>query len=367
MPRINSTRSTAPARWMSRSGGLRFVQRNMRMPASKDAGREDRPQYSLRAVFEALVNAVAHRDYAIYGARMRLHLYADRLELASPGALPNTLDVEGMALRESTRNELVASLLARCPTGLDEAGRARIMDIRGEGVPLILRESLALAGRRPQYRLVGEELQLTIWAAMAGYVAAIRVLACCARVRAAGGAAVWVGSTVSVGNVYARRGRATTPLPPDPLKSQGCAPGSCLVASIPLLPTLPEIPVRSKASCGWRSCSKTIPRSALDEAGTGAVPHRIRQRQALRARISSIETRTDILMIEPKRADQIGLPEVQAKARAATRWCHHASEHAAQHGSKPWRYLLVPDTAIDLAQSVAGLRTRWTWVGGQNI
>ncbi|MBS0338653.1 MAG: hypothetical protein JSS40_18000 [Proteobacteria bacterium] len=80
-----------------------------------------------------------------------------------------------------------------------------------------------------------------------------------------------------------------------------------------------------------------------------------------------VETRTDILMIEPKRADQIGLPEVQAKARAATRWCHHASEHAAQHGSKPWRYLLVPDTAIDLAQSVAGLRTRWTWVGGQNI
>lgn len=146
---------------------LRFVQRNMRMPASKDLGREDRPQYSLRAVFEALVNAVAHRDYAIYGARIRLHLYADRLELASPGALPNTLDVEGMALRQSTRNELVASLLARCPTGLDEAGRARIMDIRGEGVPLILRESLALAGRRPQYRLVGEELQLTIWAAMA--------------------------------------------------------------------------------------------------------------------------------------------------------------------------------------------------------
>lgn len=144
---------------------LRFVQRNMRMPASKDLGREDRPQYSLRAVFEALVNAVAHRDYAIYGARIRLHLYADRLELASPGALPNTLDVEGMALRQSTRNELVASLLARCPTGLDEAGRARIMDIRGEGVPLILRESTALSGRRPEYRLVGEELQLMIRAA----------------------------------------------------------------------------------------------------------------------------------------------------------------------------------------------------------
>lgn len=78
-----------------------------------------------------------------------------------------------------------------------------------------------------------------------------------------------------------------------------------------------------------------------------------------------VETRTDILMIEPKRADQIGLPEVQAKARAATRWCHHASEHAAQHGSKPWRYLLVPDTAIDLAQSIAGLRVRWTRLAEQ--
>lgn len=144
---------------------LRFVQRNQRVPARKDLGREDLAPYSLRAVFEAVVNAVAHRDYAIWGAKIRLQMFADRLELMSPGALPNTLDVDGMALRQSTRNELVASLLARCPTGLDAAGRARIMDIRGEGVPLILRESTALSGRRPHYRLVGEELHLTIWAA----------------------------------------------------------------------------------------------------------------------------------------------------------------------------------------------------------
>ena len=53
-------------------GALRFVQRNMRVAAVKTIGRGDLPQFSLRAVFEALVNAVAHRDYSVHGARIRL-------------------------------------------------------------------------------------------------------------------------------------------------------------------------------------------------------------------------------------------------------------------------------------------------------
>ncbi len=65
-----------------------------------------------------------------------------------------------------------------------------------------------------------------------------------------------------------------------------------------------------------------------------------------------VETTNACLLVEPKRADQMELDEVQAKARAALRWCGHANDHAAAHGGKRWRYLLVPDTAIQLGRSV---------------
>ena len=59
----------------------------------KETGRMDQPQYDMTAVFEAIVNAVAHRDYSMYGTRIRLHMFSDRIELYSPGALSNTMTV----------------------------------------------------------------------------------------------------------------------------------------------------------------------------------------------------------------------------------------------------------------------------------
>lgn len=82
---------------------FRFVARNMRVAATKDVGRTDVPQFDMTAVLEALVNAVAHRDYAIYGSKIRLRLYADRLELYSPGALANSMTVGNLAYRQSAR------------------------------------------------------------------------------------------------------------------------------------------------------------------------------------------------------------------------------------------------------------------------
>jgi predicted HTH transcriptional regulator len=148
----------------------KFVRRNMWMAATKATGRSDRPQFDLTAVFEALVNAVAHRDYAIHGSKIRLRLFADRIELFTPGALPNTMTVESLPLRQSARNETITSLLARCRVsdgmqGL-ETDRATFMDKRGEGVSIILDRSEALAGRRPEYRIIDDvELVLTIWGA----------------------------------------------------------------------------------------------------------------------------------------------------------------------------------------------------------
>ena len=144
---------------------LHFVRRNMLVRAAKHTARSERPQFSERAVFEALVNAVAHRDYSMAGARIRLHLFGDRLELHVPGALASTLTPDSLHLRQANRNELIVSLLARCavPSGV---GRTRLMDRRGDGVPIIRRECRALSGRLPEYRLIDEsELRLVIPAA----------------------------------------------------------------------------------------------------------------------------------------------------------------------------------------------------------
>jgi predicted HTH transcriptional regulator len=145
---------------------LRFIVRNMRVGGIKSIGRTDIPQYDLTALFEALVNAVAHRDYAIYGSKVRLRMYSNRLELYSPGALANTMTVESLPLRQSARNEVLTSLLARCPVPANIPGlhteRGTMMDKRGEGVRIIYERTEALAGRQAEFRLIDQEELLLI-------------------------------------------------------------------------------------------------------------------------------------------------------------------------------------------------------------
>ena len=145
-----------------------FAVRNMKVAARKVPARIDMPQYSEKAIFEAVVNAVVHRDYAIRGSRTRLSMFADRLEIQSPGALPNTLTVESMALRQATRNQAIASLMGRIGVGQirGSADRRYFMERRGDGVPAIQRETRELSGRPPEYRLVdGAEVLLVLPAA----------------------------------------------------------------------------------------------------------------------------------------------------------------------------------------------------------
>ena len=145
---------------------LEFVKRNMRYSARKEKARVEVPQFSERAVFEALVNAVAHRDYSMGGARIRLHMFRDRLELYVPGELANTLKPDTMHLRQYNRNELVVSLLARRRVDPAlELGRRYMMDRRGDGVPIIRRHTRRLSGRLPEYTLIdGNELRVVMWA-----------------------------------------------------------------------------------------------------------------------------------------------------------------------------------------------------------
>ncbi len=144
---------------------VNFVKLNMRVAARKDPGRVEIPQFSLRSIFEAVVNAVVHRDYSMHNQKIRLFIFDDRLELYSPGALPNTLPLEAMRNRQATRNETLASGLRMLATG-DIAGagdRQYFLEQRGEGVPVIFEQTRELTGHDPEYKLNGAaELCLTI-------------------------------------------------------------------------------------------------------------------------------------------------------------------------------------------------------------
>ena len=138
--------------------GMKFVARNMRVAARKSPARENLPQYSTAAVFEALVNALAHRDYSMATRRVRLSMFADRLEIDTPGQLPNGMTIESMHASQATRNEVIASVFGRIPVGdvPGSAHRAFLMERRGDGVAIILKETLETAGAAPEYSLVGE-------------------------------------------------------------------------------------------------------------------------------------------------------------------------------------------------------------------
>ena len=90
-----------------------FVDRNMGTVAWLEGGRRRRKKALPRdAVRESIVNAVAHRDYTLIGTDVEVSLYRDRLEVISPGRLPNGVTVAKMAegLR-AARNELLKEIL----------------------------------------------------------------------------------------------------------------------------------------------------------------------------------------------------------------------------------------------------------------
>jgi ATP-dependent DNA helicase RecG len=74
--------------------------------------RQDWTQFPPGAVREALVNAVAHRDYSVRGEGIRVALFSDRLEVYSPGRLPGHVTVENLMAERFSRNESLVQVLA---------------------------------------------------------------------------------------------------------------------------------------------------------------------------------------------------------------------------------------------------------------
>jgi type III restriction enzyme len=72
------------------------------------------------------------------------------------------------------------------------------------------------------------------------------------------------------------------------------------------------------------------------------------------------ETATEKLIIETKRKSEMDDIEVRRKARAAVLWCMIATKHAEAQGEKPWRYLLVPEDAVQPNATLDGLARSFT-------
>ena len=107
--------------------GVSFVKRNMKTRWKKTAdSRIEMPDYCERSVFEALVNALIHRDYLILGSEVHIDIYDDRLTIYSPGGMP-----DGTRIQERDLSSI--SSTRRNPILADIFGRLGYMERQGSG------------------------------------------------------------------------------------------------------------------------------------------------------------------------------------------------------------------------------------------
>ncbi len=111
--------------------------------------------YPLESIREAIVNAVAHRDYTISGLDIRVDIYPDRLEIESPGRLPNTITLESIRVgAKYYRNQILVQYLK-------EAG---FMDLHSLGIPIkILKLCTGYTGKEPDLEEFENSFKVTLY------------------------------------------------------------------------------------------------------------------------------------------------------------------------------------------------------------
>ena len=93
---------------------LDFVRRNTRVTAVLENGarRIEKPAYPPEVLREAIVNALIHRDYLLSSTDIELAVYSDRLEIVSPGRLPNGITPDRMRTGcRTARNQLLKDVM----------------------------------------------------------------------------------------------------------------------------------------------------------------------------------------------------------------------------------------------------------------
>ncbi len=127
-------------------------------------GRHDFPAYDDRALQEAVVNAVVHRDYEVRGSQVIITMFPDRTVFRNPGTLYNQLTPEMLyaGCQPVRRNQILAGYLRHYVSPV--TGGA-FMEATGEGFLNLVNTSERLSGRRPLLEEIGAGTRLTIYAA----------------------------------------------------------------------------------------------------------------------------------------------------------------------------------------------------------
>jgi len=135
---------------------LDFIRRNTQPSAQIEGGqRLDRPAYPDTVLREAVVNALVHRDYSIVGADITILVFSDRLEIQSPGKLPNTVTLESM--RDGLR-------YARNQTLVNIMRDYRYVEFRGMGIrDKIIPGMRAHNGTEPDLIEEHERFTIRLW------------------------------------------------------------------------------------------------------------------------------------------------------------------------------------------------------------
>lgn len=117
-----------------------FIRNNSKVRFEKEARyRVDKPDYAERAVTEALVNALIHRDYIVLGSEIHIDMYDDRVEIISPGGMFEGAPIQNWditSIRSRRRNPVLADLFHRM----------KFMERRGSGLREILYATEQLPG-----------------------------------------------------------------------------------------------------------------------------------------------------------------------------------------------------------------------------
>lgn len=132
---------------------MRFLNLNLLRPHRIESLEpEVRPELPVAALREALVNALAHRDYAV-PAPVRVIVFDDRVEVRTPGGLPNSVALE--ALRSGVhvlRNPAIYNVFLKLGFVTDA----------GSGIPRVIRLVCTATGREPELRMEGGEFVVAI-------------------------------------------------------------------------------------------------------------------------------------------------------------------------------------------------------------
>ena len=138
--------------------GEAFIKRNCKMKWRKTANsREEMPEYVERSYHEALVNALAHRDYLVNGSEVHIDIYDDRMEIYSPGGMP-----DGSVIQD--RDPLTVPSTRRNPVLADVFNRLGYMERKGSGFGKIISgyefQINYSEGKRPTFR--SDRYQFTV-------------------------------------------------------------------------------------------------------------------------------------------------------------------------------------------------------------